>query len=125
MSVVLAAIALHVAMGATWTLATLAVAVTGRGSRRWLTALLVVALVNMSAGIYLWQALHAGPWGVTERLLVVGTFCAFVALGMQAPAALTYPRGARRVEGPSLAIYRVTGVILIGAATAMVASRWR
>ena len=124
MSVVLAAIALHVAMGATWTLATLAIAITRRVRPAWLRLMLVPALLNMLAGIELWHALHRGAWGPTEHLLVVGTFCAFVALGLQAPVAFTLPRDTRLVEGPSLAVIRVTAVVLLAAAAAMVGSRW-
>ena len=123
MSLVLAAIALHVAMGAAWTFATLFVAATGRARPRWLAAVLGLALVNMATGIYLWHTLHAGPWGDRERWLVVGTFCAFVALGVQTAVAFTLPRDTRRLEGPALAIYRVTAAVLVVAATTMVASR--
>ena len=124
MSVVLAAIALHVAMGATWTLATIAVAITRSARRAWLRSMLVVALLNMLAGIYLWHALHRGTWGAAEHLLAVGTFCAFVALGLQVPVAFTLARDARRLEGPPLAIIRVTAGILIATAAAMIGSRW-
>ena len=111
-------------MGAIWTLATLAIAIFRVARPAWLRLMLVVALLNMAAGIYLWHALHSGPWGPTEHLLVVGTFCAFFALGLQAPIALTIPQSSRRLEGPSLAIIRVTALVLLAAAAAMIGSRY-
>ena len=78
----------------------------------------------MLAGIYLWQALHAGPWGQPEHLLVLGTFCAFLALGLQAPVAFTQASNVRELAGPSLAIIRVTAVVLLAAAAAMIGSRY-
>ena len=124
MGLVQAAIVLHVAMGGTWVLATLTVALTGWARPLWLKLLLGAALINMLAGIYLWHALHAGPWGPTERLLVFGTFCAFIALGMQTAVALTLPPTTRRLERPALWIYRVTAILVGAAATAMIASRY-
>ena len=121
---IVAVLGLHMAMGATWTLATLAIAVTGRARVAWLRMLLLVALLNMLAGIALWHVLHAGPWGPPEHFLVVGTFCAFLALGLQAPVALTQASDLRRLAGPSLAIIRVTAVILLAAAAAMIGSRY-
>lgn len=123
MGLILAAIAVHVAMGATWLLATLVVAVTGWARPLWLKLMLGVAVLNMAAGIYLWHALHAGPWGATERLLVLGTFSAFVALGMQAPMAFVLPAETRRLETTTLWVYRATAVLVVAAATAMVASK--
>lgn len=118
-----AAIAVHVGMGATWALATLVIAATGWARPLWLKLMLGAALLNMAAGVYLWHALHSGPWGATERLLVLGTFCAFVALGMQAPIALTLPAQTRRFETPTLWVYRVTALLVVAAATAMIASK--
>ncbi len=123
MGLVQAAIAVHVAMGATWLLATVAVALTSRARPLSLKLMLGAALLNMLAGVYLWHALHAGPWGPTERLLVTGTFCAFAALGMQVPVALTLPRKTRRLETPALWVYRITAILVIAAATAMIAAR--
>ena len=123
MPIVLAAIIVHVVLGVAWAFATVVVAITGWGRAPWLRLILVLALVNMLAGIYLWHALHRGTWGPSEHLLVVGTFCAFVALGLQAPVAFTTPRGARRLESPALWIYRATAVLVLAAATAMIASK--
>ena len=123
MGVIHAAIAVHVAMGMTWMLATLVVAATGWARLRWLRLMLGAALLNMAAGVYLWHALHAGPWGPAERLLVLGTFCAFVALGMQAASAFTLAAGARRLETPTLWVYRVTALLVVVAATAMIAAK--
>ena len=104
-------------------LATLFVAITGWARAVWLRLVLVIALFNMLAGIYLWHALHAGAWGSPEHWLVVGTFCAFLALGVQAPVAFTLPPETRRLETPALWVYRLTAFVVVAAATAMIGSR--
>lgn len=111
-------------MGATWTLSTLVVAITRAARPAWLRLMFVAAVLNMLAGIDLWHALHRGHWGAAEHLLVAGTFCAFIALGLQAPVAFTLPRASRRLEGAPLAIIRVTAGLLLAAAAAMIGSRW-
>ena len=124
MSLVLVAIVAHVGAGGIWLVATLLVSVTGQGRRVWLRLFLLLALLNMLAGIYLWHVLHAGPWGTVEHLLVVGTFCAFLALGLQAPVALAQASDQRRLVEPSLAITRASAVFVVAAAAAMIASRF-
>lgn len=123
MQTILIVIALHVAMGATWALTTLGVAAFGRARVSWLRLMLIVAVINMLAGIYLWHALHRGTWGPGERWLVVGSFCAMIAIGLQAPIALTMPSDARRLEPAALWVYRATALFVVAAAAAMIASK--
>ncbi len=123
MQIIFMVIALHVAMGATWAVTTLGVAGFGRASAAWLRLMLIVAVINMLAGIYLWHALHRGAWGPSERWLVVGTLCAMIAIGLQAPIALTMPPKTRRLEPAALWVYRATALLVVTAAAAMIASK--
>ena len=113
----------HVAAGSIWTLLSLAVATTRRAPRALVALQLLAAVAALLVGVTLWHALHAGPFGPTEHLLVVGTLCAFVALGLQlgvAPALLGSPES--RLATGSLVLYRVSALLLVLAAAAMIGS---
>ena len=126
MSFLQAMIYAHVLAGALWTLLSLAVAVTRRAPRALLGSLLVAALVALLTGITVWHALHAGPFGPVEHLLVVGTLCAFLALGLQLGIAVPALLGATeaRLAGGSLMLYRASAVLLVLAAAAMAGSHY-
>ena len=111
------------AAGSLWALLSLVTAATRHAPRALLALQMLAAFAALVAGVTLWHALHAGRFGPTEHLLVIGTLCAFVALGLQfgaAPALLGSP-AARLVAG-SLALYRGSAFLLVAAAAAMVGS---
>lgn len=117
-------IAAHVAAGSLWLLISLAVAVTHRAPRPLLVAQLAAAFVALVAGITLWHALHAGPFGPPERLLVVGTFCAFIAMSFQIGLAVPILLGNAMplFEAGGLLIVRLAAALLLSAAAAMTGS---
>lgn len=115
-------ICVHVGAGATW----LAVSVTIAARRavgRWFGAAQAGAsALTLLAGILLWHALHSNGMGPPEHWLVVGSFCAFVAIGLQAGVVATVARG--RLSTAQLGLHAASVAVLATAAAAMVASRF-
>jgi hypothetical protein len=126
------AISLHILAATFWAGSTFALARTaGNGSEQLFVPQLFSAVFAIGAGAYLWQTLHEGSFGTTERWLAAGAWSAILALAIQAVVVGVALRRLRkpgsdatRARSRIALAYRVTALLLAFAAVGMAASRY-